>query len=335
MAEKRKLDEMLQSDWKDKPLKTTFSKHSLDSDEEDDGNDGKQYDILDEEEIEGQEEGIVGMDGEIQITPFNMKEEMEEGHFDADGMYHWKKEGQIIKDNWLENIDWVKIHKKGGHPSDPTSEDSNDDFPSFNRSEFEDITVYKEILSFMKPKETIAKSLRRIAGNKSISSAERWKRKKAGIDSTKEEEESKQNVSKLTELANTILQNKGNMDIYQESYEFIAEKINCFERKSEPSKAPELDMYSDDFDSKEKKRIESAEQQTSEPESAKPPQDSGEVLWEFKWEKGSEEISGPHSSEQMLKWTEEGRFKKEVWVRKCGQTGEFFTSKRVDFDLYI
>ena len=26
-------------------------------------------------------------DGEIQITPFNMKEELEEGHFDKQGMY--------------------------------------------------------------------------------------------------------------------------------------------------------------------------------------------------------------------------------------------------------
>jgi hypothetical protein len=37
-----------------------------------------------------------------------MKEELEEGHFDTDGNYHWKKEGQI-KDNWLENIDWIKV----------------------------------------------------------------------------------------------------------------------------------------------------------------------------------------------------------------------------------
>jgi CD2 antigen cytoplasmic tail-binding protein 2 len=37
-----------------------------------------------------------------------MKEEMEEGHFDADGMYHWNKESNV-RDNWLENIDWVKV----------------------------------------------------------------------------------------------------------------------------------------------------------------------------------------------------------------------------------
>jgi len=56
----------------------------------------------------GQEEGAAGFDGEVRITPFNMKEELEEGHFDTEGNYHWSKEGKI-RDNWLENIDWVKV----------------------------------------------------------------------------------------------------------------------------------------------------------------------------------------------------------------------------------
>lgn len=58
----------------------------------------------------GQEEGVVGQDGEIRITPFNMQEELEEGHFDKEGMYHWKKE-KDVQDNWLENIDWCKVNK--------------------------------------------------------------------------------------------------------------------------------------------------------------------------------------------------------------------------------
>lgn len=58
----------------------------------------------------GQEDGVVGQDGEIRITPFNMQEELEEGHFDKQGMYHWKKEKEI-EDNWLENIDWCKVNK--------------------------------------------------------------------------------------------------------------------------------------------------------------------------------------------------------------------------------
>ena len=40
------------------------------------------------------------------VTPFNLKEEMAEGSFDKDGHYHFKKEKEI-RDNWLDNIDWV------------------------------------------------------------------------------------------------------------------------------------------------------------------------------------------------------------------------------------
>ena len=35
-------------------------------------------------------------DGQTSITPFNMKEEMEEGHFDSAGMYIQKKEVYIL-----------------------------------------------------------------------------------------------------------------------------------------------------------------------------------------------------------------------------------------------
>lgn len=86
------------------------------------------YNILNENDIEGEEDGIPGMDGEVkanslilllfchinyllhcpQLTPFNMKEELEEGHFDAEGHFQWNKDNDI-KDNWLDNLDWVKV----------------------------------------------------------------------------------------------------------------------------------------------------------------------------------------------------------------------------------
>ena len=40
----------------------------------------------------GQEEGDVGYDQGIAITPFNMREELEEGHFDKEGTYIFAKE---------------------------------------------------------------------------------------------------------------------------------------------------------------------------------------------------------------------------------------------------
>ncbi|ESN98949.1 hypothetical protein HELRODRAFT_138341, partial [Helobdella robusta] len=60
------------------------------------------------------------------------------------------------------------------------------------------------------------------------------------------------------------------------------------------------------------------------------------ISWEFKWENKDEaECYGPYSSEQMLKWQDEGYFKDGVFVRKTTvDSKEFQSSKRIDFSLY-
>lgn len=63
---------------------------------------------------EGQETATIDCDEGVPITPFNLKEEMEEGHFDSEGNYFINKE-KDIRDNWLDNIDWVRLdHRRHG-----------------------------------------------------------------------------------------------------------------------------------------------------------------------------------------------------------------------------
>ncbi|XP_047530534.1 CD2 antigen cytoplasmic tail-binding protein 2 homolog [Vanessa atalanta] len=307
-------------------------KHSLDSDEEDSAAEEEKQNVLNADDIEGEEDGVAGMEGEVTITPFNMKEELEEGHFDAQGHYHWKKEKEI-RDGWLDNIDWVKIK---GRPEDKYKifkddkvnsnfEDSDSDEEETNEK-YNIIENYKEIFQFMKPRESIAKCLQRLGANSKISSAERWKRKKAGIV-----DESSKTVTRITELANQILTKEGNMDIYQETYENINDII---EKDKAKNKDPQLDMYADDFDEKEKLNIGGTSQDTSK--SSTDETTSKKLQWEFKWtQENSAEISGPHSTEQMNKWSAEGYFKNGVWVRKHGEDSQFYNSNRIDFELYM
>lgn len=91
--------------------------------------------------------------------------------------------------------------------------------------EFDVTAAYKEIISMMEPNETISKALRRLGGNKRLTTAERWKLKKAG-HSTDGGSSSK--VTRLTELANQILTANGNMDVYQETYEQISQIVSLF-----------------------------------------------------------------------------------------------------------
>jgi len=63
-----------------------------------------------------------------------------------------------------------------------------------------------------------------------------------------------------------------------------------------------------------------------------------EEMWEYKWEdKSDAEIHGPFSSLQMLEWTNENYFPDGVLVRKVSTApdGAFYSSRRIDFELYV
>lgn len=136
------------------------------------------------------------------------------------------------------------------------------------------------------------------------------------------------------------------MDIYQETYEKIKSILNKADKKSagncSSKNDSELDMYADDFDSKEKEKItendkdESKEEDVDDVEEEDAEAKATQLMWEFKWSQGDDiEVHGPHNTDQMQQWVKEGYFKTGVWVRKCGIEGPFYTSNRIDFELYL
>lgn len=189
----------------------------------------------------------------------------------------------------------------------------------------------------MQPKETIKKSLQRLGGKSAkMSSAERWKMKKAGIV-----DPNAALVTELTELTNTILTRMGNMDIYEETYEQIHSKyaaktqLDATESGNGASSSAndELDMYADNFDVKEKVKLDAgSSNKTNDTEDVAA---STEVMWEFKWKQTDAEVHGPYSSAQMQQWVTEGYFKDGVFVKKFGQDTQFNSSNRIDFELYL
>lgn len=331
------LDDLVQDKQSNRP---STSKHTLDSDEEDSGDDEAQYNVLDANEIEGEEEGIARVDDEMKFTPFNMKEEMEEGHFDADGHYLWKK-GAEIRDNWLDNIDWVKIKNDPNYKekkeaelkglADSDSEDEEDE----KAKGFDSSKTYQSILDMMEPKETIKKALQRI-GKKTakLTTAQRWKMKKAGTL-----DDSSEKVTRLTELANEILTREGNMDVYDETYEMIQKKVNS--KSTAP--ADELDMYADDFDNKEKSKLKDDDPKGSVSDdkpstSSTSQEEEGKkvLMWEYKEQQDAEQVHGPFTTEQMQKYADEGRFGSGAFARKVDSAdSRFYSAARIDFDLYL
>lgn len=279
---------------------------------------------------------------------------MEEGHFDKEGTYIFgKREKDEIKDHWLDNIDWVKVNNTQATTSKNSSDDESMDVSSYLKK-FDPIPIYKEMLTILHPGENVLKALKRLGGGKIQSASERWKKKKQGAESGDKNNQSKEDITKLTEYANSILSGMGNMDVYQETFEGIRYKIQKAEAStSVAAQSSEFDMFGDIVE--EKKVDEQVLPRTSapqastdgdEPTAKKVRFDSTSetenqskteaVQWEFKWENDdAAEIHGPHSSGEMQDWVNQGYFESGVWVRRVGQQGDFYTSRRIDFELYL
>lgn len=240
-----------------------------------------------------------------------------------DGHYLFNKNNDI-KDNWLDNIDWVKIKESGesSAQADDSTVEMEEEPP---QAAFKESDNYKKIFELMKPGETIKKAIQRLGKLSKISSAERWRRKKAGIV----ENPSSDQVILLTELADGILTNTGNMSIYEETFEQIQRKV----QKGSAAVCDPLDMYADDFDAKEKGKLDQPAA-TVNPEEVS--SSESELKWEFKWKQEEEQIYGPFPTTQMQGWVDEGYFKDGVFVRKLGaEDSKFYSSNRIDFELYL
>lgn len=313
MSEEKDFDQ----DHEDDPNFGKKFKHTLDSDEEDDEVDAEKYNIMDQDQIEGTEKATVEFDGDIKITPFNMDEELETGHFDKEGTYIFKKETDI-RDNWLDNINWAAVQKDStsNQKSMISEEDDDSNLNSINIEE-----LYTQVIDLMQPGESIQKAIQRFG--KSCQRTKKGLKRK--LDTKNDQDENKSNISKenmmkLISIADKIL-SSGDMSIYERKFEEIQLHLN----KAKKMEAPDNDMFSDDFDSKATGSVTKVD-----------PLDN-EVQWEFKWEdKDDSPVYGPHSTVEMLAWVKEGYFDKGVFVRrKEAQDSKFYTSKRIDFELYI
>ncbi|XP_060758160.1 CD2 antigen cytoplasmic tail-binding protein 2 isoform X2 [Neoarius graeffei] len=338
-------------------------KHSLDSDEEDEGEDGEKnskYNILASDDIEGQEMATIDCDEGVPITPFNLKEEMEEGHFDSEGNYFIKKE-KDIRDNWLDNIDWVKIKeqpvkkkKKGlsakrrrraGDEDEAEEEKQREEKQNEDEDEEEEESEAQEdplasytpwqlteaVVNLLQPGETVSAALRRLGGlgarkkkGRAQNGAEEEKRNETSIRDTEK-------LDRLTALADRLVV-LGEYEIYQQTYEKLAYKLKGMQQRDTASKQDEeekdeLDMFADQFDEQHGKKKD---------EEAHSGFVNDEVMWEYKWEnKDNSELYGPFSSQQMQDWVDQGYFKDGVYCRRVDQEGaQFYNSRRLDFELY-
>ncbi|CAF0981555.1 unnamed protein product [Didymodactylos carnosus] len=336
-------------------------KYTLDSDEEDDEQpNGKQMNQDDLDEI-GQEGATIDFDEEIKITPFNIDEEMDEGHYDADGCFQWKKrDKEEVRDAWLDNIDWSNVneYKFDGKNSTKTQQSSSeqqkdedvklrndgDEVNNDDDIKFNEVKVIQSMLNIMQPGESVVQAIKRLGAASSNKSKQRFRQKKTSdlpkalqtpAQQEPQPDELRKNkllLEELTGLADQFVSD-GQPDIYQETFERLKMKfdrstINNVTTTS--SNNPSFDMYGDGDPT-------SLAASSTDSSSANN-DNAATVMWEYKFENTSHaKIHGPFSSEQMVRQTNMGKFdehKNSVWCRRVG-TEQFYGLQRIDFDLYI
>ncbi|WAR02067.1 CD2B2-like protein, partial [Mya arenaria] len=253
-----------------------------------------------------------------------------------------------IRDEWMDNIDWEKIKEKDGPGAGPQQMEQDSDS--------------EEMLDYMKEGETVARALKRLGGAmKQMSASQRWKNKKQKTEETEEDKKAakdKELFLELTGFADQIM-SSGNMEVYEMTHEKISYELNKIDKKMDTDGASArlkilegadddddaLDMFADEIDKNETEKIGkdfkaaddsgAGDGTKTESKANEEEEDSNAVKWEYMWEdKDTEEIHGPFTSSQMLDWAEEGFFKSGVYCRKVGTPGQFYSSKRIDFDLY-
>ncbi|TKY71458.1 CD2 antigen cytoplasmic tail-binding protein [Spatholobus suberectus] len=149
------------------------------------------------------------VDDGIQIEPFNLDKEREEGYFDASGNFVEYVRENEIKDAWLDNIE---VDPKYAALSSVATKDE-DEAPDLSSK---DIGIMKRrIANVLEPGETVLQALRRLKGNSD---------RKAKMSA-----EIKIVFDQLTEDAMKLMEN-GEYNVYHEKQEVFDREAEGYEK---------------------------------------------------------------------------------------------------------
>ncbi|KAJ1672283.1 hypothetical protein GGF38_000161 [Coemansia sp. RSA 25] len=174
--------------------------------------------------------------GRITIEAFNMKEDFEEGKFDASGNFVWNKQDpHAYQDEWLNDVSESAIalarESKARQSNGSLYTQTDKEEKRWDAASDDDIVV--EILNILRPRETVLTALARIGGPKQ-KSRNKWanKKGKAKKSSAADEEapdggkeaERKRDIEHLTVLADQAMV-RGMVNIYDDTYEQLVRQM--------------------------------------------------------------------------------------------------------------
>ncbi|KAL3319939.1 CD2 antigen cytoplasmic tail-binding protein 2 [Cichlidogyrus casuarinus] len=298
----------------------SVKKHTLDSDEEEDD---IATDVLSEEKIEGQEIGTIDYDEGVEIIPFNMKQELaDDGHFDSTGNFIFKKESENT-DDWLESVDWKEVKEKAYlNPIKNTTEAEDYSADRDQMSSDEKLKLYQELIKFMREKESVLRTIKRLgeSSKSSLSASQRWS-KKVQIKPSDTPKGDPKDFLRATEVADTLLQG-GDFGIYQKNYKEIDDLIRVTIEYNEDDA---LDKLGEAFDD------EVPQQADNQPVQLR---SDSETKWEIKNSNDSDH-ERILTTKQLIEMKNDIEDSKNILVRKLNSNEPFISLRRIDLNLEI
>ncbi|CAM6087223.1 unnamed protein product [Calypogeia fissa] len=160
------------------------------------------------------EEAEERLEDGMRIEPFNLKQEREEGYFDADGNYVEYRNEDDTKDAWLDSVE-VDTRFASKAAAQSTAEDSGNE-KGLSKREIAD--TQRRIANSLQPGETVLRALRRL---KAVA-------KEEGARNGRMEGDTKVVFDQLTEDAMKLLDN-GDYNIYEEKKETLQREVEGYE----------------------------------------------------------------------------------------------------------
>ncbi|GBE82170.1 hypothetical protein BKA93DRAFT_741052 [Sparassis latifolia] len=252
----------------------------------------------DEDDAERRKKAEMG----FELSSFNMREEMEEGKFAADGTYVKSFDPHAVHDRWMEGLDEKEIkqaRRNRRHREKEQREKMKAEEEELRQLGGKDV-IEKDLVGMLKKGETVLEALQRLGAQakKSGRSKQSMKpnnRRKAELNGDamqvdKDVPKETSQIDFITHLASTLM-SLGETDIYSKTYEELVRSVRSSGKVDQSWTPP-----------------------------------SADVKYEYKWDvpgvSGQRgQVFGPFSEEEMQAWYKAlyfGAAGEKVQVRSVG-----------------
>ncbi|KAH7104536.1 hypothetical protein BKA62DRAFT_692559 [Auriculariales sp. MPI-PUGE-AT-0066] len=241
---------------------------SEESEDEEDALDEDDRERIRREKARGYDDKSMG----FELSSFNMKSEMEEGKFAADGSYIRSVDQHAMHDRWLDetNEREIKLARKAHKArlkAEAQKEQQEDTSNELRREERE-----RDLIYLMRPSESVLEALQRLGAKKKAQGKRVKGDKSMAVDKfSKSKSQVELDIEKITEHASALMVD--NVDIYTTTYEELLRSV----RRSK--------IVPDDW---------------------KPPETIQK--FEYRWKGGDGSKFGPFTVEEMNAWNEADYF---------------------------